>query len=246
MINEYENTLRTIIILILGDTDDADFGVTPSRIQAWKEKREIESKKRSSIQIENRLIYYSDFFDLKAIIHKNWEKFKPILNDKKRFEVYHSDVENIRNSVAHGREIFSFQNKLLEGIIGDLKNQLMLYHTKNMDPSDYFLKILRVSDNLGNIWESSNRSDSIITHKILRVGEEIEFIVDAFDPKGRELEYRIQHITDWFITQKSNKIAVKIVPDMISKSCHIRIAVSTKESGYKNEESVYFNYTVLP
>jgi hypothetical protein len=246
MINEYENTLRTVIILILGDTDDSEFGVTPERIEVWKQKREIEKKNNSNIQIENRLIYYSDFFDLKVIIHKNWERFRPILNDKKRFEVFNSEVENMRNTVAHGREILTFQKKMLEGIVGDLKNQLILNHAKNMDPNDFFLKILRISDNLGNIWESSNYFDTVLTNKIIRVGEELEFIVDAFDPKGREFEYRVQYINDWFITQNSNRIIVKIVPEMISKSCSIRICVTTRELGYKNEQSVYFNYTVLP
>lgn len=246
MFNEYENTLRTIIILVLGDKDDATFGVTPDRILIWREKRETENKKKKDIQIENRLIYYSDFYDLQTILNKNWEKFKPILIDKKRFEVFNSEIENYRNNIAHGREVLSFQMKIMEGIIGDLKNQLVLYHSKNTNPDDFFIKILRVSDSLGHMWEKSQMFDSVITKSILKVGDKIEFFVDAFDPKGREIEYRVQLINDYIITQSSNKIIVEIVPDMISKSCHFRIIASTKSSGYRNEESIYFNYTVIP
>jgi hypothetical protein len=46
MIKEYENTLRTIILLVIGDRDDASFGVTSERITKWIEKREIEKKNK--------------------------------------------------------------------------------------------------------------------------------------------------------------------------------------------------------
>ena len=246
MINEYENSLRTIIILVLGDKDDASFGVTSERIDSWKEKRETEKRTQRNIQIESRLIYYSDFFDLHTIVHKNWEKFKPILIDKKRFEAFHSEIEKYRNNIAHGREILVFQENILNGIIGDLKNQIILYHSKNLDPDDFFLKILKASDSLGNKWESSQIMQSILTGSILRVGDKIDFFVDAFDPKGRELEYSVLYIDDWFISQGSNRITVNIVPKMISKNCRIQIQVSTKNSGYQNSESVSFFYTVIP
>ena len=45
MINEYENILRRIICLVLGEKDDVEYGVTIERLAIWKEKREIEKKK---------------------------------------------------------------------------------------------------------------------------------------------------------------------------------------------------------
>ena len=86
MTNEYENILRKIISIVLGINDDTDFGVTQDRIEKWKEKREIEYKKYDGIIIENRIIYYSDFYDLETIVSKKWEKLKPIFLDKKKFE----------------------------------------------------------------------------------------------------------------------------------------------------------------
>lgn len=71
MIIEYENTLRRLIINMIGDFDSAEFKVSGERISKWKEKRDVESKKNKGVLIENRIIFYSDFYDLKTIINKN-------------------------------------------------------------------------------------------------------------------------------------------------------------------------------
>lgn len=244
MINEYENLLRTIILLVLGEKDDAPFGVTAERIANWKERREIEVRKRHDSNLEERLIYYSDFYDLKNIIDKNWERFKPILHNKKRFEAFFSEIETHRDTIAHGREILSFQKSIISGIIGDLKNLIVFYYSKNMNPDDYFIKILRISDSLDNIYEPSNYLQSVVTKCILRVGDEIEFTVDAFDPKGREIEYVLERMHNEKVFNK-NQFTIKITPTMVSQSHGIFIGVRTRAE-YKNEDWVLFSYIVLP
>jgi len=242
MISEYENLLRKTICLFLGDQDDVNFGVTSDRIEKWKEKRAIEAKKNKVI--ENRIIYYSDFYDLKTIITKHWLVFKPIFIEKKRFEVYFSEVENLRNTIAHGREILSFQRDILNGIIGDLKNQIVNYHNQNMKPDDFFIKILSISDNLGNRWDGSQIS-LLGTKKTLRVGDYLEFVIDAFDPKGREIEYEIKQHFNVYFKGKEN-IKIKITDKMISKTVSLKITASTVCEEYDNSDSVTFIYTVIP
>ncbi len=96
MIKEYENTLRTNIGLVLGYEDSTDYGLTPYRIEKWKERREAEKLKIEEIQIESRLIFYTDIYDLGTIGHRFWEKFKPVFHDKKRFEVFFKEVEDYK------------------------------------------------------------------------------------------------------------------------------------------------------
>lgn len=45
MIHEYENTLRSLILSIIGSTDNSDYKVSGERVEKWKEKRNIEEKK---------------------------------------------------------------------------------------------------------------------------------------------------------------------------------------------------------
>lgn len=247
MINEYENALRSIICILIGQQDDSAYGVTSERIQKWKEKREVDRLKSQGTQLETRLIYYSDFYDLETIIYKNWLKFKPIFNDKKRFEILHAEIELYRNTLAHGREILSFQLSLLKGIVGDLKNQILKYHSKNMNIDDYFIKILKVSDNFGNIWEHGDLHTKWID-QILRVGDTLEFVIDAFDPKGREIEFSILHnySTVQFENSSDNRIIITLNKIMISKSAQLNIMVKTKDSEYENTDMVSFVYSVIP
>lgn len=243
MVNEYENTLRRLVLQIIGDNDSSPYKVTEDRILKWKEKRETEAKKNNGILFEKRLLYYSDFYDLKTIITKNWELFLLILNDKKRFEVFFSEIESFRNTIAHGRIINFSQEFLLKGILSDLKNSITIYHNKNEMKDDYFVEIIRISDNLGNIWDSNSRPQQ----PILRVGDQYELVVEANDPLARKIEYELSNkFCDFKIIQDSNRFIFTIENKFVNKSSWFLIMVSTPDSEYENYALKSIDLTVLP
>ena len=242
MINKYENTLRRLIIDSIGYDDSIDYKISPERIEKWKEKREIESKKNKGILFENRLIYYSDFYDLKSIIDKNWSVFLPILLNKKRFEIFFKEIENFRNTVAHGRNLTLSQNLLLEGILIDLKNSITIYHNKNEMKSDFFIELTKINDNLGNIWSKTE----IWKKPILRVGDEYELLIEANDPKDREIEYKIFTLTGFKLEQKSNRFNFTIGNELVGKATTLYFNAFTPSSEYKNSDGPMLNITVLP
>lgn len=242
MVNEFENTLRSLIIKVIGDADDSPYKISEERIITWKEKREIELKKFHGVLSEQRLLYFSDFYDLRTIIHKNWESFLSILIDKKRFEVFFSEVEKFRNTLAHGRTLTSSQTNLLNGIITDLKNQVTIYHNKNEMKEDYFIHVTRVSDNLGNVWPTYPTPSPT-----LRVGDEYELIVDANDPKDRIILYRLIFDADVIVdNQESNKFKLKFEKNHIGRNKSILIQAFTPEADYENKHGLVIDITVLP
>jgi hypothetical protein len=244
MTNDYENTLRHLILNIIGGADNARYLVPDSRIEKWKEKREIETKKNKGISYEPRLIYYSDFYDLATIIIKNWELFKPVLIDKKRFEVFFSEVENFRNTIAHGRNLTLSQESLLHGITSDLKSLITIYHNKNEMKEDYFIRLTKINDNLGNVWDEDH---SPKTKPVLRVGDEYELFIEANDPKGREIEYEISKINSTFeIKGTSPRITFKVTNDLVSSSQMFLIQVRTPQSEYTNSDLRTIHITILP
>lgn len=245
MTKEYENILRRIINLKLGTNDNSNFKISPDRIEKWKEKREIETKKYKGVNMENRIIYYSDFYDLKTIIVKNWEFFKDVLIEKKKFEVYFDQVETFRNTITHGRDLLSYQEDLLNGITGDLKTSLVKYHNKNMNADDYFIKILKISDSLGNIWDLHSGSIGMITESVLRVGDYLELNIDAYDPKGREIEYEIYHKKFGF-SNKTGKFQITITEKMVGNPLAFSITAETSNTEYPNKEQRIIHYIVLP
>ncbi|WP_418264006.1 hypothetical protein [Flavobacterium faecale] len=247
MINEYENTLRRLIINILGgeDKDVAKYKVTDNRINQWIEKRNIEQKKNNGILFENRIIFYSDFYDLQTIIDKNWESFLPVLNDKKRWLVFFQEVEKYRNTIAHGRQLVKSQEDLLSGIVMDLKNNITIFHNKNNMKEDFFIEIIRVSDNLGNSWSRSvfNRSKT----PVLREGDEYEINIEANDPKDREIEYWIFSLgLSLNIVQKSSKFNFTLDSKLVGRNTVLGIQARTPEADYKNEDTLNFRICVLP
>lgn len=242
MINEYENLLRTIILEILGE-NPSEYKISDDRMSNWNEKKDIEVKKNKGICLENRLIYYSDFYDLKTIINKNWELFLPVFLNKKRFEVFFEELENYRNSVMHGRSLTKSQNLILEGILLDQKNLKTIYHNKNKMKEDYFIQITKVSDNIGNIWSKTGNSNK----PLLRVDDEYELLVEATDPLDREIIYELHFFNKIpSIKQKENRFNIRIGKEFICKSERLLLRVSTPDSEYKNEDIAGIDITVLP
>ncbi|MEO0046960.1 MAG: hypothetical protein RL705_2151 [Bacteroidota bacterium] len=242
MINEYENLLRKIVLEFLAE-EISEYKISEERTSKWLEKKEIEAKKNKGILFEKRLIYYSDFYDLKTIILKNWDKFMPVFLNKKRFEIFFDEVESYRNTVMHGRNLTKSQNLILEGILTDTKNLKTVYHNKNEMKDDFFIRIDRVSDNLGNIWGSDLLS---LDRPVLRVGDEYEVLVEATDPKGREIEYDIYSREALHIVQKENRFNFTIENSYISKSRSILVSAKTPNSEYKNFALFSFDIIVLP
>jgi len=243
MINEYENTLRRLIINIIGGEDTSSYLVSEDRIEKWKDKRETAKKKNKGILLENELLYYSDFYDLKTIITKNWELFLDILKDKKRFEIFFSEIENYRNTLAHGRNLISSQENLLKGITSDLKNSITIYHNRNEMKDDFFIQIIKVSDNLGNTWENT-MSEPIPT---LRIGDEYELFIDANDPKDRKVSYNLDIYQGSInVYQDSNHFTFTINKLMVGPKTTINLSVSTPGSKYKNVDFFTVFITVLP
>lgn len=243
MINEYENVLRRLIINIIGKNDNSEYKVSHDRLEKWKEKRIIEHKKNKNVTYENRIIYYSDFYDLKTIIIKNWELFKPIFHDKKRFEIFFEELENYRNTISHGRNLTLSQENLLKGILLDLKTQITIFHNKNEMKEDYFIRLTKISDNLGNIWISDNSKPK----PVLRVGDDYELLIEAFDPKNRTISYKIFTLRNNFnLTQISNRFCIKIDNNLVGQNVTFYIVAFTPEAEYKNEVTHSISMTILP
>jgi hypothetical protein len=110
-LKNFENSLRDLINEILsnakGDNWFDNCGLSDNRIQSWRDSKEREQKRIK--HSDERLIYYSDFYDLKEIVKKNWEiEFTNIFKSKKEFEILFDLLEQYRNPEAHRRELLPY------------------------------------------------------------------------------------------------------------------------------------------
>ncbi len=108
-LKDTENSLKDFIAAILEKEIGADWmekcGVTAERLKQWQERKDIEEKRQSGGVVEPRLIYYADFYDIKTILKKNWDRFADAFGEWKTMEVFLAQLETLRDPDAHRREL---------------------------------------------------------------------------------------------------------------------------------------------
>lgn len=245
MIKQYENTLRQLIISILGDSDESDYNISKEISEKWFAKRTNAKHKNNGFLFEKRIIFYADFEDLNTIIIENWKLFIPVLFDKKRFQVFFNEIASFKKIINSGNNLIKSQEDLLSGIVTDLKNAITIYNNKTNLVDDYFISIYKVSDNLGNSWVKSNITEQL--KPVLKVGDAYELLVEANDPKDRKIAYQISHFSGKLrIKQEANRFSFKIDKSLVGQNTMFIIKAFTEDSDYVNESILKIYLTVLP
>lgn len=119
-IRELERSLRILIRTRLerkfGSSWEQSSGVTEERLKKWRERRGSKTKVS--------LIDFSDFYDLRTIIEKNWEMFANCFENRKRTDVFLAQLELLRNDLAHNRDMGREQSMLCIGMSSDLLDRI--------------------------------------------------------------------------------------------------------------------------
>jgi hypothetical protein len=249
-----ENVLRNLIASVLEEKLGEDWiqntGVTPERLDNWRRKRDEEDKKLATGNLETRLLYFADFYDLKTIILKSWDDFKEVFGEKKELEVLLSTLEDFRNPTAHARGLLPYQEHLAVGICGELRTKVARHRSKKETTQDCFPRIDSAYDNHGHTFPHKYP----IVRPTLRVGDRIEVVVEATDPEAMPLEYRFFVISgfatiseqDWSPSNSySLELTDKCIGTSVSLNFFIRSGRPYHAEGTK-DDSGQFIYVVLP
>jgi hypothetical protein len=254
-LKDAENALRDFISSILGKKLGSDWanncGVSPERVQRWQERKSEEEKRQKFGTIDERLIYYADFYDLKTILKKNWEgAFSEAFGDWKTMDVWLDELGRLRDPDAHRRELLPHQKHLAVGIVGEIRTRIVRYRSKQETREDYFPRIENARDNFGNIFPSGT-GNSVYTRTILRPNDIVDFVITASDPLDDELEYGIT--VEGFISsvswQKENTFSVRIMEEHIQTNFTILFCIRSPRRFHacgSYDDSSSFVYDVLP
>lgn len=258
-LRDAENSLRDFIVLVLSNSrqDWTDHcGVSPERIAKWEERKAIEGKRQEAGVVEERLIYYADFYDLKTILKKNWSgEFSVALGDWKTFEVYLDELEKLRDADAHRRELLPHQKHLILGVSGEIRNRIVRYRSKMETTDDYFPRIESVRDSLGNLWVPKNDAVSgilkvVTTNAVLRPGDILDFVVTATDPEDLPLEYSVDRsIRPSRSWQSESNLRFVIEDDHIARIFLLEVMIRSARPYHAStswDDCVSFIYQVLP
>jgi hypothetical protein len=242
-LKDTENALRDFISVILrkkhGENWIENCGVPEERINKWKERKIEEKKRQKFAVVEERLIYYADFYDIKTILHKNWQEFSEAFGDWKIMEVWLDELGRLRDPEAHRRELLPHQKHRALGIEGEIRTRLVRYRSKKETEEDYFPRIESARDSFGNIWTSDMPGHkSVYTETILRPNDIADFVVTASDPMGDELEYGIEIAHQDKKWQRENSFSITILEDHIKKlfSVELYIRSPRKHHAYRSHD----------
>lgn len=252
-LKDAENALRDFIEEILSEKLGQSWldkcGVTPERIEKWKERKEEEQKKLAAGNIEPRLLYYADFYDLETILSKHWSLFSPCFGDWKTMEVYLGKMGDFRNPDAHRRQLLPAQEQLLCGISGEIRNAITNYRSKRALADEFFPRIEYVQDSLGNVCKGSG--GIVNTGRTLRPGDKVTFTVTAWDPLGEPLEYQgcvrvafriaawsLSNVMEWVVSESDiGRTAVVSIEIRSSRQYHASL---------NSDDQASLMYAVVP
>lgn len=258
-LNEVENSLRDFIAHVLRKRFGSDWikecGVSPSRIDTWRERKAIEAKRQQTGAVEERLLYYADFYDLSTILKKHWSDetvgFSDALGKWKTVEVFLGELEKLRDPHAHRRELLPHQKHLILGLSGEIRNRLIRYRSKMETSEDYYPRLESVRDNLGNVWVPP--LTSLSTGDRVRVGDRLEFIVSATDPMGDSLSYKVvkahNELMGEIAWREDNVLHVPITPQDVRTEMYLMVYIRSPREYHAHgtyDDSVTLVYEVLP
>jgi hypothetical protein len=252
-LKDAENSLRDFIALVLGTELGADWvkesGVPAERLEKWQARKVEEFQRQGGGAVDERLIYYADFYDLKTILKRHWQRFSAALGDWKTMEVWLTELERLRDPDAHRRELLPHQVHLAIGISGEIRTRIVRYRSKQDTPTDYFPRIESARDSLGNIWVPGS-TNPVQTKTILRPGDQLDYVVTASDPLGEPLRYGYavgrNFPIDWSDQPTSS---LRVLPEHIGVRFKVCFYVASKREHHASQsydDSVDFVYSVLP
>ena len=185
-----ETALRDVIRLAV-PAWTADLG--DDDLQKLRDKRAEEDKKRDGIAVSQDLLDYTEVYQIQKIIEKNWLVVKPVLDDKKRTEVYLGIIFDIRNTIGHSRPVVPAERLLLAGAAGQIRNQLARYRSSLDGSASHYSSIDSARDSLGQdgLTHLANARVGLASSVRIEVGDVIEFELAATDPRGRVLEWTL-------------------------------------------------------
>jgi hypothetical protein len=231
-LKDTENALRDFIMLILQESFGQDWesksGVTEERLEMWRERKMIEEKRQESGVVDERLLYYADFYDLKTILQKHWSgSFSEALGDWKTMEVFLTELEKLRDPDAHRRELLPHQKSLAVGIAGEIRTRITRFRSKRETNEDFFPRIESVRDNLGNIWTPTYSRSMNTTGAILHPGDYISYVITANDSQGNKLLYGISMPNCEEVLQEDNTLSYTVEYKHIGKDKIVELFIRT-------------------
>ncbi|MFI6986501.1 hypothetical protein ACIBSV_49245 [Embleya sp. NPDC050154] len=231
---------------------------TDDQLAKIQEIREEETRKRTRrgvAAVPTDPLVYAQFFQITRFIEKYWEDLQPALGPhKKEMGALLARFEALRNSVAHSRELLPFEQDLLSGISGEIRNKVTIYMSSQDPAGNYFARIETVTDGFGHVVEFHPIGPfALSTNLVLRPGDTVTYQCRGTDPQGRTMRW-------WLETDRKSgrgepvygndvELTWTVADHHISSFTDVYVVMATDASYHRfsrHDGIAHFVYCVLP
>jgi hypothetical protein len=185
-----EAALRELIRTV--DGTNWTSGFPDDQIARFEQTRADDQKRRRGTLLSNDLLDYVQLYHLKKyLLGPAWSRYAPALGKQKYIEIYLDRLEGLRNAVAHSRPLLPFEEALVSGITGEIRNLVVIHrNSENLD-QELWPVIEEARDSFGATrthsqphgpWHEDQRQ--------LQPGDQVTFTVRGRDAEGAQLTWR--------------------------------------------------------
>jgi hypothetical protein len=201
-----EGALRHLLAYVLERRYGSNWLATvakPDKLARWREEQGVEDRKRTSrgvAVVSTELLDFAHLYQLIDIAEAQWEYVAPALGSRAATSALLRRFDDLRNTVAHSRDLLPFEEDLLSGIAGEIRNRVTLYMSTQAPSGEHFARIELITDGFGNRIEGAatvqTSNPSIRCAQVLSIGEQVTFRARGWDPHGRDLEWELTVVPD--------------------------------------------------
>lgn len=190
-----ETALRQLMTKVYASSFGPDWltkvaGTT--KLDLWKDRAAEEAKSRGGrgvIDVANIGLAYANFYELVAWADRFWEPLSEALGAKRDVLPLLRRVDSLRNTVGHSRALVPFEEDLLAGIAGQIRNQVTIFMSSQSPAGDIYPRIESVMDSFGRRGGGGLGSVQLPL-VVLHPGDIVTFTCVGTDPQGRDLLWR--------------------------------------------------------
>lgn len=249
-----EIALRLIVRELLGASGWVSAPGAPDA-EKLGERREEEQRRRDGSVAPDSLLEYTETFHLTGLILKNWDSFKPVFQDLNRTRTFFGILEDVRNAIAHSRDLIPFERDLIAGVSGQLRNQIALYRGRPGTSTQYYPAIEAITDSFGI--EAIGGLDSLDAYDFVRrtsirleIGDVIRFKGRAFNAGSLPTQWLLcwasQHnFRGGMVVAQGDDVefGYTVTEDDVSEKFTIMILITTDSKYHRHrQESEFGSY----
>ncbi len=255
-----ERSLRALISAV-GPGVRTDWLATwtkPEQRAKWTSRAGEEQAKRQSkgvTAVTGEALDYAEFYELIDLVERQWTYFAAALGKKADTGALLRRFDDLRNSVAHSRELLPFERDLLSGIAGEIRNRVATFMSTVDELGNIYPTIDFVVDSYGHrLAPDPTSGGEVRVPTVLHPGDIVTFDCAGTDPQNRTLTWRLVVINargQGRQEEQGDRVSLRwlVEPHNVRENCMVHISLKA-DSAYHRfgdyDSLIAYHYRVRP